>query len=87
MPTQVVRFRDEGGYSTFIMENPCFFCGGAAHPATGHAYSERVLACHRCTLEAFRWVKGHCNRVAGKKHTKTALSFYECAVLFPPQPR
>lgn len=64
------------------MDNPCFFCGGAAHPATGHAYSERVLACRRCTLEAFSWVRGHTNKKAsGKKHTKTALSFYEAAVL------
>lgn len=64
------------------MEHPCFFCGGAAHPATGHAYSERVLACRRCTLEAFSFVRGHTNKKAsGKKHTKTALSFYEAAVL------
>lgn len=64
------------------MDNPCFFCGGAAHPATGHAYSERVLACRRCTLEAFSFVRGHTNKKAsGKKHTKTALSFYEAAVL------
>lgn len=67
------------------MNNPCFFCGGAAHPATGHRYSEHVLACKRCTLEAFRFVQGHTNKKAsGKKHTKTALSFYEAAVLFPP---
>ncbi len=68
------------------MDNPCFFCGGAAHPATGHAYSETCLACHRCTLEAFRFVQGHTNKKAsGKKHTKTALSFYEAAVLFHPR--
>jgi hypothetical protein len=65
------------------MVHPCFFCGGAAHPATGHAYSERVLSCRRCTLEAFSFVRGHTNKKAsGKKHTKTALSFYECATLF-----
>ncbi len=65
------------------MDHPCFFCGGAAHPATGHAYSERVLACHRCTLEAFAFVRGHTNKKAsGKKHMRTALSFYESAVLF-----
>lgn len=65
------------------MEHPCFFCGGAAHPATGHAYSERVLACRRCTQEAFAFVVSHTNKKAsGKKHTKTALSFYESAVLF-----
>lgn len=65
------------------MDNPCFFCGGAAHPATGHAYSATCLACRRCTLEAFRFVQGHTNKKAsGKKHTKTALSFYEAAVLW-----
>lgn len=70
------------------MENPCFFCGGAAHPATGHAYSPTCLACYRCTVEAFKFVQGHTNKKAsGKKHTKTALGFYESAVLFPPQPR
>lgn len=69
------------------MENPCFFCGGAAHPATGHAYSETCLACYRCTVEAFRWVQGHTGRKAGKKHTQTAETFYEAAVRFPPQSR
>lgn len=65
------------------MDHPCFFCGGAAHPATGHAYSETVLSCRRCTIEAFRFVAGHTNKKAsGRKHTRTALSFYEAAVLF-----
>lgn len=36
----------------------CFFCGGAAHPATGHAYSERVLACGPCYREHMVWLKG-----------------------------
>lgn len=64
------------------MDHPCFFCGGATHPSCSHRYTPTVVACKRCTLEAFTWVKGHCNRVAGKKHIKTALSFYEAAVLF-----
>lgn len=63
------------------MEHPCFFCGGAAHPATGHAYTARVLACYRCTKEAFAFVKSHTNKKAsGKKYVKTAMSFYEAAV-------
>lgn len=70
------------------MEHPCFFCGAAAHPATGHAYSPTCLACYRCTVEAFKFVQGHTNKKAsGKKHTKTAISFYEAAVLFPLQRR
>jgi hypothetical protein len=70
------------------MDHPCFFCGGAAHPATGHAYSETVLACRRCTLEAFSFVQGHTNKSTGKKSRSgavrptTALSFYEAAVLW-----
>lgn len=68
------------------MEHPCFFCGGAAHPATGHAYSERVLACRNCTHEAFTFVQSHTNKRAGKKHTQTAMSFYEAAVFVPGAP-
>jgi hypothetical protein len=68
------------------MDNPCFFCGGAAHPATGHAYSETCLACRRCTLEAFRFVQSHTNKKAGRKHARTELSFYESAVLFRVDP-
>ncbi len=75
-----------------MMQTPCFFCGGAAHPATGHAYSERVLACRRCTVEAFIFVQGHTNKKAARRQRQggefaAALSFYEAAVLFPPQPR
>lgn len=55
------------------MQHPCFFCGGAAHPATGHAYSETVLACWRCTLEAWSWVRAHTN---GKGRRK-GPAFYE----------
>jgi len=74
------------------MQNPCFFCGGAAHPATGHAYSATVLACYNCTVEAFRFVVGHTNKKAARRQSKggefaATLSFYESAVLFPPQPR
>lgn len=69
------------------METPCFFCGGAAHPATGHAYSERVLACRRCTLEAFSFVREHTNKKAARRQRgefAAMLSFYESAVLFKP---
>jgi hypothetical protein len=71
------------------MEHPCFFCGGAAHPATGHAYSERVLACRRCTLDTLAVVAAWTNRKVGRfrrdgtERVKTALTFYEAAALFP----
>ncbi len=75
------------------METPCTFCGGAWHPACGHVYSATARACKRCTLEAFEMVSGWTNRKVGKKRrdgtlrVQTALTFYEAAVLFPPQPR
>lgn len=61
------------------MMNPCFFCGGAAHPATGCQYSETCLACWRCTRLAWRWVKGWTNVTKSLKQadgTKTQVSFY-----------
>lgn len=57
----------------------CFFCGGPAHPATGCQYTERVIACGRCTREAWAWVKGWTNR-----KRKDGLSFYEAAAYRPP---
>lgn len=54
---------------------PCAFCGGAAHPATGCQYGPSTIACWRCTIEAWRWVKGHTNG----KGLKKGLSFYEAA--------
>lgn len=39
----------------------CFFCGGAAHPATGHAYSATVIACRNCFMEFFMWAKARIN--------------------------
>lgn len=70
-----------------MMQNPCFFCGGAAHPATGHAYSPTCLACYRCTIEAFKFVQGHTNKKAARRQAKggefaAKLSFYESAILF-----
>lgn len=70
---------------TLLMNTPCFFCQGPAHPATGHAYTERVLACRECTRNAFTFVAEHTNK-KGRRKTKnghpcvvTAMSFYEAA--------
>lgn len=67
------------------MDRPCSFCGGAAHPATGCEYSATIIACWRCTEEAWSWVKGHTDARQGRKRRDgtmrpaTALSFYEAA--------
>jgi hypothetical protein len=60
------------------MEHPCFFCGAAAHPSTGHAYTPRVLACYRCTVEAWSWVRDHTNK-RSRKGRFAGTSFYEAA--------
>jgi hypothetical protein len=36
----------------------CFFCGGPAHPATGHAYSDTCMACGPCYREFLRFYRG-----------------------------
>jgi hypothetical protein len=45
----------------------CACCKGAAHPASGCQYSERVIICGRCTREAWRWIKGHTNSKGRRK--------------------
>jgi hypothetical protein len=59
----------------------CKFCGGAAHPATGCVYGPTTIACRRCTLEAWRWIKGHTNRQARRSRggVVPSVSFYEAA--------
>ncbi len=54
------------------MQNPCRICGGAAHPATGCAYTPTFIVCRRCTLEACGWIQ---NFTAGKGR-RNGLSFY-----------
>lgn len=63
------------------METPCSFCGGAAHPSTGCQYSLNCISCWRCTIEAWRWVKGHTNTKAKKVRNGVipSVSFYEAA--------
>jgi len=51
----------------------CFFCGGCAHPATGHAYSATVMACRRCTLELCRWLHAW----TGRKGKRRGPAFYD----------
>ena len=44
----------------------CFFCGGAAHEATGCQYSERVLSCGPCTRRFWGWFRGHISKWSRK---------------------
>jgi hypothetical protein len=52
---------------------PCFFCGGAAHPATGCQYTATVLACGSCTRQAWTWIKGWTNQ----KGRRRGPAFYD----------
>lgn len=56
----------------------CSFCGGAAHPATGCVYGDRLIACYSCTVEFLRWLRTHINKRPCAKRWRN-LSFYECA--------
>lgn len=56
------------------VEGGCFFCGGAAHPATGCEYSARVLACGPCTRSFWKWMREWTNRAY-----KGRPSFYDAA--------
>lgn len=51
----------------------CFFCGGAAHPATGHQYTARVIACWACAEEMLRWLAGWMSR----KGKRRGPAFYD----------
>jgi hypothetical protein len=66
-----------------IIHNPdgtvsyrCFFCGGCAHPSCGHFYTPTVIACRRCTVEAFRNAAGWSNR----KGRRRGPAFYDAVV-------
>ncbi len=58
----------------------CFFCNGPAHPATGCQYSERVLACHQCVVDFWKWLRGHIatrSRPGRDKRGRMQADFYE----------
>jgi hypothetical protein len=54
-------------------ETPCAACGGAAHDATGHRWSAKVLVCGPCARRFFKWAQGH-------TRPRKGLSFYDAAV-------
>lgn len=64
----------------------CSFCGDpAAHDATGCRYGARTLACHRCVVECWTWVRQHTggkSRRPKDGRARPALTFYESAGLF-----
>lgn len=58
------------------MNTPCRLCGGAAHPATGCAYTPTFIVCKRCTLEAWTKARGLLAHINGKGGRK-GFYFYE----------
>ena len=65
----------------------CNFCGGVAHPATGHAYGPRTIACRACTLDFWRWVERHTNGKGSRRARRVpvAETFYEHAARSTPR--
>lgn len=39
------------------MTQTCSACGGAFHPATGHAWTPTLVLCHRCALSWIAWLR------------------------------
>lgn len=65
-----------------LVSCPCFFCDGPAHPSTGCQYSERVIACHGCTVAFWAWAKGHFatrGRPGRDKRGRVHADFYAAA--------
>lgn len=60
------------------MNSPCRTCGGAAHPATGCAYSATFVVCRRCVLEAWTKPGGLLAHINGKGG-RSGIFFYEYA--------
>lgn len=52
---------------------PCFFCGGAAHPANGCQYTANVVACGSCTRSAWDWIRRH----TASKGRRRGPNFYD----------
>lgn len=62
----------------------CCNCGGPFHPATGHAFSEKMGACGPCAGRFFAWVVSHTNKKPskprnGRPRPAETVSFYEAA--------
>jgi len=57
----------------------CNFCGGAAHPATGCQYGQRVIACRSCTESFWRWVDKHTasRRTKARRETVEGMKVFE----------
>ena len=56
------------------MDNPCKDCGGAAHPATGCAYTPTYIICWSCALVRAKGLENWTNSKGMGK--KCGLSFY-----------
>lgn len=62
-----------GSIPSLAATQHCAACKGAAHPATGCQYSERVLTCRACTVRFWAWLR----RIQGGKARGGCISFYD----------
>lgn len=55
----------------------CFFCGGAAHAATGCQYTGTALSCRRCTVDFWSWFQNHQYRGLAAAKAMGSPPFYD----------
>ena len=48
----------------------CLFCGGSAHPSTGHQYTERVISCGPCYRQFLVWYKARLHNPVAEAATR-----------------
>lgn len=58
----------------------CASCSGVAHPATGHAWSERTLVCRACYVRFRDWMIGHTSERKRTKKGRLSSDFYGAAL-------
>jgi hypothetical protein len=49
-----------------LVTDRCASCGGAAHPATGHAWSAATLVCGPCIRAFMAWLRNRPGPSGGK---------------------
>ncbi len=58
----------------------CASCDGVAHPATGHAWSDKTLVCGPCYRRFRAWLVLHTDARPRKKNGGTSPDFYGAAL-------
>jgi len=57
-----------------LQNQKCSACGGAFHPATGHAWTANLVLCHRCALDWMKWLRRRQAQFSvGRKGCKTSF--------------